>query len=716
MKRLLAFFLISAAAFLPGRPASATSPATDEFEPGAPYFAVTSGSSFPLKSTSIEAKLSGPMGHVTIVQEYQNEGKDPIEGVYVFPGSTRAALHQSTLTIGDEVVEAKIQKREDATKQYAAALTQGKTASLLNQQRPNVFEQRVGNIMPGDSVKVTLTYSEELVHDKGRYRFVVPAVVGPRFTGESSQSSVFDAIPYLNNPDTGSNPVSIHVTVEGGSTVSNLTTNEGSPTITTTEQGADIRFSTERFDKDFEVSYSLEEANISSGLILHRDRDENFFLLTVQPPRELSDEMILPREYEFVLDVSGSMSGYPLDTAKKLLTNLLGKLNTQDTFNISFFANGSRRLSQHPLPVTPANIEYAISEISKTTGGGGTELLGALKTLFSESSDPRDERSRSIMIITDGYVTVEKEAFDLVRQSLGRANLFAFGVGHSVNRFLIEGLAHVGHGKPFIVSSPAEAEAVVHDCIESAQSPVLTDVSVRFSGFEAYAAEPKSVPALFKNQPLYVYGKWNGEPRGAVEVRGTSAQGAYRAEFELQAAPSLNNPALRSLWARKRLQLLDDYQHIGSDERQKATELALKYSLLSNYTSFVAVSERVRNLNGFTPSVVQQPVPLPRGVWGSHSSTATSAPAGASRASQVGASYGGYSGISQYNDDRVAEAADVTLAYINGSFGALFMLVSGLLALLFGICACQTKRRRLFGVASIAALVLAVGSFVRGVW
>jgi Ca-activated chloride channel family protein len=566
--------------------------------------------------------------------------------------------------------------------------------------------------MPGDSVKVTLTYSEELIHERGRYQFVVPAVVGPRYTGESSQPSVFESIPYLNKGDSGSNPVAIHVTVEGGSTINNLTTNGESPTITTTEQGADIRFSSEQFDKDFEVSYGLEQPNISSGLLLHQDRDENFFLLTVQPPRDLHDEMILPRQYEFVLDVSGSMMGYPLETAKKLMNKLLGKLNGHDTFNISFFANGSRRLSPHPLPATPANIQHAISEVDRTSGGGGTELLGALRTVFAESSESSDERSRSIIIITDGYVNVEKEAFELVRQNLGKTNLLSFGIGNSVNRFLIEGLAHVGHGKPFIVSSEDEAEAVVADCIELAQSPVLTDVSLSFSGFEAYAVEPKSVPTLFKNQPLYIYGKWNGEPRGVVEVRGTSAQGPYRAEFELKAAHSLHNPAIRYLWARKRLQLLDDYQQIGSDEEAKATELALKYSLLSNYTSFVAVSERVRNFTGLPPSAVQQPVPLPSGVGGSQVSAPTRALAGDAAADAVGAPFVGYSARANYNDDRVAESEDVILTHINGAFGALIMLICGLLAVLFGIAACVTKRRRLFGIASIAAMVLTVGSFM----
>ena len=694
MKRLLVLFLVSVGAMLPCRLATATA----EFELGRPFFSVTAGANFPLKSKSVDAKLSGPMGYVTLVQVYQNEGKEPIEGVYTFPGSTRSAVHHSTVTIGDEVIEAKIQKREEAERQYSAALTQGKTASLLNQLRPNVFEQRVGNIMPGDSVKVSLTYSEELAHEDGRYRFVIPAVVGPRFNGENRESRRFPLISYLKNEDKGSVPVSIQVAIEGGSSVKNLKTNAHSPIVKTTEVGANVTFSTERFDKDFEVSYGLEESDINSGLLLHRDQDENFFLLTVQPPRELHDEIVLPREYDFVLDVSGSMNGYPLDTAKKFLTSLLGRLNARDTFNISFFANGSRKLSSIPLAVTPANIKFAISEIDRTNGAGGTELLGALTDLFAQSSNPSLDRSRSIIVITDGYVTVEKEAFDLIRQNLGKANLFAFGIGHSVNRFLIEGLAHVGHGKPFVVSTETEAEAVVQEFIETAQSPVLTDVSVSFSGFDAYAVEPKSVPTLFKNQPLYIYGKWNGEPRGFVEVQGMSTQGVYRKKFELQAASSFNNPALRYLWARKRLQLLDDYQRVGSEEEAKATELALKYSLLSNYTSFVAMSERVRNFTGILPTQVQQPVPLPQGVGGGLVST-----------NQIG----GYSRMARYNDDRVAESADVVLVYINGAFGALMMVGLGVTSLILAVVASTAStRRRGWVIASIICATLAVGSFV----
>ena len=126
MKRLLVLFLVSVGAILPCRLATATA----EFEPGTPFFSVTAGANFPLKSKSVDAKLSGPMGYFTLVQEYQNEGKEPIKGVYTFPGSTRSAVHHSTVTIGDEVIEAKIQKRGDAARQYSDALTQGKTALL----------------------------------------------------------------------------------------------------------------------------------------------------------------------------------------------------------------------------------------------------------------------------------------------------------------------------------------------------------------------------------------------------------------------------------------------------------------------------------------------------------------------------------------------------------------------------------------------------------
>ena len=191
--------------------------------------------------------------------------------------------------------------------------------------------------------------------------------------------------------------------------------------------------------------------------MLYEDGDEKYFLAMIEPPKRVAPAQIPARDYVFIVDVSGSMHGFPLEVTKALMRNLLAGLRPTDTFNVLLFSGDSAVLAPAPLPATPDNIERAIALINQQSGGGGTELLPALKRAMALPGG--ENRARSIVVVTDGYVSVETQAFDLIRNNLGNANVFAFGIGSSVNRFLIEGMARVGQGEPFIVTNADEADA-----------------------------------------------------------------------------------------------------------------------------------------------------------------------------------------------------------------------------------------------------------------
>ncbi len=231
--------------------------------------------------------------------------------------------------------------------------------------------------------------------------------------------------------------------------------------------------------------------------------------------------------------------------------------------------------------------------------------------------------SRSLVLVTDGYVDVEREAFDLVRQSLHSANLFAFGIGTAVNRHLIEGLARVGKGEPFIVTGPAEAEPTADRFREYVSAPLLVGVEVSFDGLEVYDVDPPSLPDLFAERPLLVFGKWKGAPRGTITLRAKVGSTPWNETIDVaREGRMVEGNALAYLWARERIAQLSDYAGVrGStrsssdptDERAAIVELGLRYNLLTRYTSFVAVDSEVRRKEGDLHSV-KQPLPLPQGV------------------------------------------------------------------------------------------------------
>jgi Ca-activated chloride channel family protein len=594
-----------------------------------PYFHIPSGDPsvdrLPLKSTRVDVRIAGVIADVTVTQRYRNEGQRPIEARYVFPGSTRAAVHAMQVRLGDRVLNAKIEEKQRARIRHETAKREGKTSALLEQERPNVFQMAVANILPGDDIQVELRYTELIAPTEGRYEFVFPTVVGPRYHVPSTQggTSRFPATAHLKEGEASNtsfdlnlrfaSPLPVHelrssshgIEVQGeGTRTAEVALNDAGP----------------RNDRDFILAYRLAGERTATGLMLFKgDGDdgaagENFFVALVEPPTAIPTASINPREYVFVVDISGSMHGHPLNTAKVLLRNLIGHLRPSDTFNVMLFSGSSRMLNERPVPATRANIDRAIATIDEARGGGSTEIVPALRRIAALPKNA--DVSRSVIVVTDGYVTVENEVFQLIRRNLGNSNVFAFGIGSSVNRHLIEGIARAGQGEPFIVTRPELAAAQAERLRKMIDAPVLTGLRARFEGLEVYDIEPatlNALPDVLGGRPVLIHGKWRGEPKGQLVLEGQAAGGTH-SEIVPVSTPDAGAVALRHLWARGRIQQLSDQEALegGSARRDDITALGLRYSLLTQYTSFIAVDQVVRTSE--TAETVNQPLPLPQGV------------------------------------------------------------------------------------------------------
>jgi Ca-activated chloride channel family protein len=591
-----------------------------------PFFFVEGGDPaidrLPLKDTRVDVAISGVIADVTVRQMYENRGTRPIHARYIFPASTRAAVYGMTMTVGDVRIVARVKEREQAAREFDSAKREGKSASLLEQSRPNVFTMKVANVLPGDTISVELRYTELLVPAEGVYEFVYPTVVGPRYSATSESQAVpgdeFVRAPYTHEGELPRSGFHLSGVVSSGVPLQELASPSHQLVVRSTAQGrAEVLLpDSERLsgNRDFILRYRLAGEEIASGMLLYRGTDENFFLLVAEPPQVVAANEVPPREYIFVLDVSGSMHGFPLDTAKALIRDLANVLRPSDTFNVVVFADGSDTLSPVSIPATPANLIRGLQFIGQKNGGGGTRLLAALQRAVAI---PRQSSaSRSIVLVTDGYIEAESDVFDYIRDRVDGANFFAFGIGSSVNRFLIEGVANAGSGEPFIVTKPDEATETASRFRRYIDTPVLTGIDVTFRGFDVYDVEPVKVPDLFASRPIVVFGKWRGDAAGSIKISGDTGRGPYQASVPISASSeNLSHAALRHLWARTRIAELSDFGPGTPSEARVAeiTSLGLTYGLLTRYTSFVAVQEIVRRTDE-TADDVDQPLPLPAGV------------------------------------------------------------------------------------------------------
>jgi Ca-activated chloride channel homolog len=597
--------------------------------PEGPYFLIASTDPgvdrLPLKRTKVEARIVGPIADVRVTQRYKNEGQRTIEAKYVFPGSTQAAVHAMTVRLGDRVLAATIREKQRARLEYEAAKKEGKTAALLDQHRPNVFQMNVANILPGDEVIVELRYTELLLPTDGRYRFVYPTVVGPRYHVAKSEggTSSFPATAHLPEGERSNSAFDLNVSFASPLPVSDIESSSHKLEIKAESSAqAEVALADESSpanNRDFILDYRLAGSTTAGGLTLYpgKSGEDNYFLALVEPPQAIATAQINPREYVFVVDISGSMHGFPLDTAKTLLRHLIGGLRASDSFNVLLFSGSNRMLSDTPVPATGANIERAIATLDNLRAGGSTEIVPALERIAALPKNP--EVARTVIVVTDGYVTVEERVFALVRKNLGNSNVFAFGIGSSVNRHLIEGIARAGQGEPFVVTKPAFAAAQAERLRKMIDAPVLTSMRARFDGLDVYDVEPArldALPDVLGGRPVALFGKWRGTPQGQLVLEGRAANGDWQQVVPV-VTPDPDAQALRLLWARRRIQQLSDEEALrgGNSQRDAITTLGLQHSLLTQYTSFIAVDHVVRNLDADNRAVsVNQPSPLPQGV------------------------------------------------------------------------------------------------------
>lgn len=593
----------------------------------APYFLIdgmdTATDSFPLKETNVSVNINGIFAETFVTQTYSNEGQEPINATYVFPASSRVTIHGMKMEIGDEIITAKIKEKEEARHDYEQAKSEGKSASLLEQQRPNVFTMDVANVMPGDIIRIELHYTEMITPTDGIYQFVFPTVVGPRFTSPSVPKSLkaetWIASPFLRLGDTPREKYNINVNLSAGVPITDLQCGSHKIDVAWDNQtSARISLSNpEEFagNRDFILDYKLTGTEISSGLMLGTGESENFFLLMVQPPERYTPETIPPREYIFILDVSGSMYGFPLDTSKELIRNLAGSLRETDRFNVILFSDSLIQMSPESVPATAENVQKAFALIDNEEGGGGTELAPALETALAIPASPG--AARSVIAITDGYISGEREIFDIIGRNIGTTNFFSFGIGSSVNRYLIDGIAKTGLGESFVVTDPSEAAATADRFRTYIQSPILTDVQVTYDGFDVYDIEPPTLSTLFASRPIVLFGKWKGEPSGTIYITGKTGGRDYAEDIPVSAAIPLEaNNIIQYLWARTRVERLTDYgitEDLQANAKKEVTELGLRYSMMTPYTSFIAVTEKVRNTEGKSTDV-KQPLPIPMNV------------------------------------------------------------------------------------------------------
>ena len=590
----------------------------------------------PLKHTAVKAEITGFLARVTVTQDFENPFPRKIEAVYTFPLPHQAAVDDMTMLVGNRVVRGKIKRREEARAIYEAARAAGHVAGLLDQERPNIFTQSLANIMPGEKVKVTISYVEFLKYEAGSYEFVFPTVVGPRYipgqpvgrTGGGwapDTTQVPDAsriTPPVAKPGTrAGHDISIEVALDAGVPIDGLACRTHETFIerpSPTRAVVRLRDMAVLPNKDFILNYDVVGRKIETAVLTHRAARGGFITLILQPPERVVAEDVMPKELVFVLDTSGSMSGFPIEKAKETMKLALDGLYPRDTFNLITFSGDTRILFPEPVPATPDNLRRAQEFLASRSGGGGTEMMKAIRAAL----DPSDSQGhiRIVCFMTDGYVGNDMEIISEV-QKHPNARVFAFGIGSSVNRFLLSKMAEYGRGEVEFVGLKDDGSAAAKRFHERVRNPLLTDIALDWAGLPVTEIYPKRIPDMFSAKPVILCGRYSAPARGFVRLRGKLGGRDFTTQIPVTLpAAEPQHDVLATLWARTRIDELmgQDYSGIQQgnarqEVREAITQLGLEYRLMTQFTSFVAVEEMIVTEGG-QPHRIEVPVEMPEGV------------------------------------------------------------------------------------------------------
>lgn len=568
----------------------------------------------PTLDTDVHLRVSGLVVRANVKQKFHNPSNKWVEGVYVFPLPENAAVDHMKLRIGERVIEGQVKEKEAAKKTYEAAKQEGKKASLVEQERPNIFTTSVANLGPGEEVSVEIEYQQTLRYDQGSFRLRFPMVVAPRYipgtepvTGFAGNgwgintSQVPDAAritPPVPKPDGPTvekkilNPVKLSIELDAGFHLAQIASSYHKVDISEDlEHRYHISLSDKQVpaNKDFELAWTPDTGSAPQAALFTETREgETYALMMVMPPSGGdAARSRLPRETVFIIDTSGSMSGASMEQAKQALLMAIERLTPADRFNVIQFNSVTDVLFKDAAPADAGNISRAKAYVNGLYATGGTEMFPALSAALNGRAP--ENFVRQVIFLTDGAVGNEDQLFKLIHERLGNSRLFTVGIGSAPNSHFMSKAAEFGHGTFTYIGNVNEVAEKMTALFSKLESPVLTDIRVKFPDGALGEMWPRQLPDLYLGEPV-MFSASLKKLGGKVTVEGKRGGTPWKVELPLSGGGS--ESGIHVLWARSKISSLLDSAQNGADAtevRNQVIDVALDHHLVSKYTSLVAV-------------------------------------------------------------------------------------------------------------------------------
>ncbi|HYE27848.1 MAG TPA: marine proteobacterial sortase target protein [Allosphingosinicella sp.] len=579
--------------------------------------------------THVEVTVTGAVARTRIVQAFRNTGRDWAAATYLYPLPEDGAVDSLKMVIGQRIVVGEIRRREDAARIYEEAKAEGRRAALVEQQRPNMFVNKVANVAPGETVLIEIQYQSPVVHRRGEYSLRIPLVVGPRYvpprtlTGKAAVDDAVAVTAPLLDPKHGKiNPVSLEIRLQPGFPVANLASPSHPISVERDGEARIVRLAEGEVpaDRDFVLGWRPAAAETTLGLFRERLAGSDYLMAVLTPPVGERRRAVGRREMVFVIDNSGSMAGDSIDQAKASLGHALTTLTPADRFNVIRFDDTMTELFDRPVAATAAQVAVAQRFTEGLEADGGTEMLPALKEALVDDTPADSQRLRQIIFLTDGEISNEAEMLAEIGARRGRSRVFMVGIGSAPNSYLMTHMAEVGRGTYTHIGDVAEVTARMTDLLDRLARPAVTGLKARIDGAAAELT-PGQLPDLYAGEPLVVLARLTdrrpaGMPSPArLTVSGTIGDRPWSKSIDLGEA--VEGPGVARLWARRKVGETELALRLGTLDYEEAEDriarLGLGFGLVTRETSLVAVDRTPSRPKGARLTEEELPLNLPKG-------------------------------------------------------------------------------------------------------
>jgi len=583
----------------------------------------------PTVSTDVEIKVTGMIARTTVTQEFKNKTEKWLEGIYVFPLPEDAAVDHLKMFVGERVIEGKIKQREEARKIYNKAKREGKKASLVEQHRPNMFQNSIANIGPDEMIKVVIEYQQNIQYvvsekNSGEFNLRFPMALNPRYIpghrlGQKIAKSVSEKIEVGNGwgintnqvPDASLitppvsskliNKVNLRVELDVGFPIDTILSayhrvtkvnhGKGRATVTLLPDNEIEKYN--YADRDFNLKWKTDVGKHPRAAVFSQKNGDDFYhLLMIMPPNNSGKSLSkINREVIYILDTSGSMGGSSIRQARKALLLAIDNLSPSETFNVIEFNSTARKFFSKAVKANYRNKISAKRFVSNLDANGGTEMASALKLAFKNTNKNEGDSSRirQIIFLTDGSVGNENMLFGLIKRKLGNSRLFTIGIGSAPNSHFMTKAAKFGRGTFTYIGDVNEVQQKMGELFAKLDSPILKNIKIEYGSNTQIEAWPKQQPDLYLGEPILVAAR-SGEALSDISL--SADMGNKKWNLDLKITQSERNEGVSVFWARKKISSLMESLYEGEDKekiKRLVTDIALEHHLVSKFTSLVAV-------------------------------------------------------------------------------------------------------------------------------